>query len=112
MVMHNLNNLSKEYDMLVSILEHELNSLNTTLSLSRLCVEVRAVYQRLELTNKGSNDEAYVNYRLFKGRCRECGKIGHKAQDFRLKNNNKKNTTIITIIIKIGTTIIIIIDIM
>src|SRR5210317_2419498 len=91
MVMHILNNLPKEYDMLVSILEHELNSPNTTLSLSRLHVEVRAVYQRLELTNKSSNDEAYVNYRSFKGRCRECGKIGHKAQECRLKNNNNKN---------------------
>src|SRR5210317_1993881 len=47
MVMHILKNLPKEYDMLVSILEHELNSPNTTLSLSRLRVEVRAVYQRL-----------------------------------------------------------------
>src|SRR5210317_644145 len=91
MVMHILNNLPKEYDMLMSILEHEVNSPNTTLSLSRLRVEVRAVYQRLELTNKSDNDEAYVNYRPFKGRCRECGKIGHNAQECRLRYNNNKD---------------------
>ena len=36
LVMHVLSNLPREYDTLVSILEHELNTPNATLSLSRL----------------------------------------------------------------------------
>ena len=78
--------------MLVSILEHELNAPNVTLSMSRLRVKVWAMYQHMNMTtNKNSKDEAYVNYQPFKGRCRECGKIGHKAPDCRSKNQNTNN---------------------
>src|SRR5210317_421491 len=92
LILHVLCNLPREYDTLVSILEYELNNPNATLSLSRLRLELRATYQRLNQNNKrGNDDEAYVSYRPFKGRCRNCGKIGHKAQQCRLNDNNKNS---------------------
>ena len=90
--MHVLNNLQKEYEMLVSILEHKLNLPNAMLSLSRLCVELRTTYQHLNIVSKKENhDEAYVSYKPFKGRCHNCGKIGHKFQQCRLNKDNNKN---------------------
>src|SRR5210317_1283421 len=92
LIMHVLSNLPHEYDTLVSILEHELINPNATLSLSKLRQELRATYQYpSKSTKKETNDEAYVSYRPLKGQCRNCGKIGHKAQHCRLNDNNKNS---------------------
>src|SRR5210317_270974 len=68
LIMHVLCNLPREYDTLVSILEHKLNNPNAMLSLSRLRLEIQATYHCLcQSTKRETNNEAYVSYRPFKG---------------------------------------------
>ena len=50
------------------------------------------MYQCMNQNPKDNKqDEAYVNYRPYKGRCCNCGKIDHKAQQCRLRRNNHDN---------------------
>jgi len=76
---HILNNMGSKYDEQVTIIEGQLDG---SFDLEKLKKRIRGYYkrQRNGSSDNGSDDEeeaALIG--AFKGRCRKCGKFGHKA---------------------------------
>lgn len=96
-IMHILGNLPKEYDTLVEILENDLDMSPEEMTLEKIRLRLRARYQRLQNDEANNNstsenkDQALAAYKPFKGCCRNCGKIGHKASTCRVRTNNNNN---------------------
>jgi Zinc knuckle len=78
-----LNNLTEEYE-LQSLLEKHIVDANNPLTLEKLKEELTLRFERLtskidSAKLKGSFDEKALFMGQFKGKCRNCGKLGHKA---------------------------------
>ena len=92
MILHILEGLPKEYDALITVASNDLDNSTNPMTLDRLRKMIRSHYQRLQKSKEhNKKEEALVTYQPFKGRCRNCGKFGHKAVDCRSKNNNNAN---------------------
>ncbi len=92
LIIHILNNMTKEYENLVERLETKVDVLNIT----QLKTEIRQKYQRIKKYNEGHGDEEKVlaayKPNKFKGNCTYCGKPGHSENYcFQKKNNQPKN---------------------
>jgi len=114
LMVHIFNNLPREYESLIETMEKELDN---NLTLAEVREWVRAKYARFEsykettnetkgeaaLVTKGTNNDNNNNRgkKTFKGRCRICGRYGHKGEDCwhnkdnrnGNKNNNSNNNT-------------------
>ena len=103
--LHILNNLLPEYETLVERSIAEYN----TMDLEELKCQIRAKYVRIsKYTNKKetndqvmisherSNNNNYNNnnntYRKFKGKCFNCGKIGHRSSNCRSREGSTTPT--------------------
>src|SRR5210317_771157 len=94
---HILNNIPKEYDMEVKLLEETLANVLTPLTLQQIRDELNLKYMRLKKREhlegsnnnegKGKEDTALFTNQ-FKGRCNYCGCMGHKAVQC---NENPRN---------------------
>ena len=89
LMMHIMNNLPSAYDGLIENLEDMLDSTSDPLPMSILRDKVSEKYEKIK-RRKGIKDEASDSEdeeeralfaKRFKGRCRKCGKFGHKAAD-------------------------------
>jgi len=88
LMIHILNHLPDEYSELTTAL-HAID-FGTLFDLQQ---KIRAFYKR-KLDNKGGNEKglAMAGYhKKFKGRCRNCGKIGHKAADCKQKGESDES---------------------
>jgi len=94
-MIHILNNLPSAYSTVVEQLEDDLGNETNPLTIARIRDKLRIKFQRMKLSsNEGSNEETALTAQYqgkFKGRCRVCGKIGHKGADC-WENNKKKGT--------------------
>jgi hypothetical protein len=95
---HALNSLPKEYEIVVSKLEDRLGASIDPLTIVELRDALNLKYERIKETKNFVKDDEDSEIALygggFKGKCNNCGKIGHKSADCRdKKNNNKKDKT-------------------
>ena len=83
---HALNNLPKEYDVVVSLAEKRLGSFSDPLTIDELRDNLNLRFQKLggtpgETGGKGNGsgrDNAALFAGGFKGKCNSCGRWGHK----------------------------------
>jgi hypothetical protein len=79
------------YKMAVTILKRDLNR-NLELTLDNVKDDLRQIYASIR-QNKRRSETALIGKskfkKQFKGLCRACGKIGHKAVDFWTNESNK-----------------------
>ena len=90
LILHILNHLPKEYEMVVELCEDDLS--NGKIELSTVKERIRARYNRLQKVTEDSDDAiALMMKTQFKKACTVCGKIGHKGSDcFTLEKNKAK----------------------
>lgn len=89
MLVHILNNMPPEYEGIVETSEERLN--DGTLTLESLRLVLRTKYLRMQRYNKSQGDDHEVGLyaKQFKGKCRVCGKVGHKGDDCWTLDTNK-----------------------
>jgi len=92
LMLHILNNLTKEYDTTVELCEEELSGATVTLTLNKLKERLRAKFNRIKKLKEDSDEAvALIMKKQFKSSCSVCGKIGHKGTDcFNLEKNKAK----------------------
>ena len=88
LLIHVLNNLTTDYESMVELYERQLTIGSVTLSDVRNGLNSKY----LRLKNKkveGNESETALFVKTFKGKCRNCGKQGHKSVDCWEKEENK-----------------------
>jgi len=80
---HILNNLLPEYEVQVSKLEERFGSTTNPLTVQDLRNELNLKYARLKRISaeRTATDQALAAFRRYKGKCNNCGKMGHKASE-------------------------------
>ena len=81
LLIHVMNNLPEEYVNTVEILENRIDSEDDPLSIDELREKLSAKYDKLQVRKKYVDRELALYANNFKGRCRACGKFGHKAAE-------------------------------
>jgi len=100
LMIHIMNNLPKYYETTVEILEKRVGVAKDPLTLDELRNDLNLKFAKSNDEDSDAEDDAEKeqDHALvagnFKGRCRACGKYGHKARDCYSKNstNNNGNT--------------------
>ena len=89
-MMHIMNNLPSSYDSLIENLEDRLDSIVDPLTISMLRDKLSEKYKKIkkrkgikayDSDDSDDDEEKALFAKTFKGRCRKCGKFGHKAVD-------------------------------
>ena len=96
---HVLNNLPKEYDVVIAKVEDRLGATSNPLTIEELRDELSRRYERMRMKNRSSrndsdsesegNDEIGMFAGGFKGKCHNCGKQGHRSRDCKEKQGKK-----------------------
>jgi len=89
LMMHIMNNLPSAHDSLIENLEDKLDSTFDTLTMSVLRDKDFEKYEKIkrrkgiktDYSESEEEGEKELFPKTFKGRCRRCGKFGHKAAD-------------------------------
>jgi hypothetical protein len=91
---HILNNLSKEYELQVLLMEKCIGSTVDPLSVEDLRADLNLQFERLHMNeddDDATTEEKALNAVQFKGRCHNCGKYGHKGAECQNKTSNGSN---------------------
>ena len=95
-MIHILNNMTSDYDLQLAMMEKRINDKMNPLTIDEIRADLNLRFERLNMElsddneNEGVEDLALFGGQ-FKGKCRNCGAIGHKAQD--CKNKTQQNGT-------------------
>ena len=86
-----LNNVPKEYDVVIETLQNRVDATIDPLTISELRMRLRNRYTRLYASSndKERDGETALFAGGFKGKCNNCGKYGHKAKDCHDKARGK-----------------------
>ncbi len=100
LIAHIVSNLGKEYDQLVNVLEGELEGI----TMNKLRERIRSYYGRVikrrgaeviaedhALWHQANKESKGSHLHKFKGRCKKCGKYGHKATHCRPERIGKEH---------------------
>ena len=88
-ILHILNNMTADYDLQLAMMEKRLNDKANPLTVDEIRDDLNLRFERLN--EKTNNNESEDNQDVaffggqFKGKCRNCGVIGHKARDCKSK---------------------------
>ena len=90
LILHILNHLPKEYEMVIELCEDDLS--RGKIELSTVKERIRARYNRLQKVEEEADEAiALMMKSQFKKACTVCGKIGHKGSNcFSLEKNKAK----------------------
>jgi hypothetical protein len=93
-MMHVTNNLTSEYENQVNNNKKRIGHDNDPIDIEELRDELSLRFERLHLKDDESDisddEKALFGASQFKGRCRQCGKWGHKSSDCRSKGGDGK----------------------
>jgi purine-nucleoside phosphorylase len=106
-ILHILNNMTDDNDLQLAMMEKRVTDKSNPLTIDKIRDNLNQRFKRL---NENDNDQEVACFGgQFKGKCRNCGTIGHKAKDCKLNTNQMTVRTreITTIFRKIGVTALI-----
>jgi hypothetical protein len=103
-ILHILNNMTDDYDLQLAMMEKRVKDKSNPLTMDEIRDDLNLRFERLsekqnEENENDNNQEVAFFGGQFKGKCRNCGAIGHKAKDCKLKTNQNggQNAEITTI---------------
>jgi hypothetical protein len=87
-----LNNMTEDYDLQLAMMEKRVTDKSNPLTIDKIRDDLNLRFERLnEKQNEGSENENNQEVAFFggqfKGKCRNCGAIGHKAKDCKSKTS-------------------------
>jgi Zinc knuckle len=89
-ILHFLNNMTADYDLQLAMMEKRFNDKMNPLTVDEIRDDFNLRFERLnEKANYNENEdnqEVAFFGGPFKGKCRNCGAIGHKARDCKSKS--------------------------
>ena len=97
LIIHILHNVPDDYDNIVEDLEKTVNDATNPLDIETVKERLHSKWERINRRKDTDDDEdetgaeALFTQKQFKGRCRICGKYGHKGADC-FQNPNRKKT--------------------
>jgi gag-polypeptide of LTR copia-type/Zinc knuckle len=91
---HILNNMTSDYDLQLALMEKRINDKSSPLTVDEIRDDLNLRFERLNMkSNHESENEEHHDVAVFggrfKGKCRNCGMIGHKSRD--CKNKFRQN---------------------
>ena len=93
-MIHVLNNLPKEYDIILDGLENHLMAIgDDALTIDSICKKLNHRYEKFKSKKeeKTEKEKALGAYnKQYKQQCQKCGKYGHKPGDRRCPENKKE----------------------
>jgi hypothetical protein len=98
-ILHILNNMTDDYDLQLAMMEKRVTDKSNPLTIDEIRDDLNLGFERLnekqnEESENDNNQEVPFFGGQFKGKCRNCGAIGHKAKDCKSKTrqNGGKNS--------------------
>jgi hypothetical protein len=93
-MIHILNNLTSDYDLQLALMERRVGDADKPLIVEEVRGELNLRFERLNMkTSRNKEGEVLEEQALFsgqfKGKCRNCGQVGHKS--FQCKNHSNHN---------------------
>ena len=96
---HILNNVTEDYALQVALLETRVGSTSEPLTIDEVREKLDLQYERLNNKRGEGNEEIDSEQALltgqFKGKCRNCGKVGHKAANCFLKKGKQDDKSVV-----------------
>ena len=90
-----LNSLTGDYELQILLLEKRIGNIENPLSIEELKEELSLRFERLSTKqNEDSGEENALFTTQFKGKCRNCGKLGHKAAQCKLKPGKQEKNDV------------------
>jgi hypothetical protein len=91
-ILHILNNMTDDYDLQLAMMGKRVTGKSNPLSIDEIRDNLNLRFKRLnekqnEESENDNNQEVAFFGDQFKGKCRNCGAIGHRAKDCKLKTN-------------------------
>ena len=93
-MIHILNNLTTDYELQLALMERRVGDADKPLTVEEVRGELNLRFERLNMkTSRNEEGEVLEEHALFsgqfKGKCRNCGQVGHKS--FQCKNRSNHN---------------------
>jgi hypothetical protein len=91
-ILHILNNMTGDYDLQLAMMEKRVTDKSNLLTIDKTRDNLNLRFERLnekqykESKNDNNQEVAFFGGQ-FKGKCRNCGAMGHKTKDCKLKIN-------------------------
>jgi hypothetical protein len=92
-ILHILNNMTANYDLQLAMMEKRINNKINPLTVDEIRADLNLRFERLnekkdDTDNKDNEDVAFFGGQ-YKGKCRNCGMMGHKSTN--CKNKIRQN---------------------
>jgi gag-polypeptide of LTR copia-type/Zinc knuckle len=95
-MIHVLNNLTSDYDLQLALMEKRIGDVEKALTVEEIRADLSLCFERLNMNSSKNGDaEELEEHALFsgqfKGKCRNCGQLGHKLFQCKNRLNSSHN---------------------